>query len=201
MTGGTDRDDPNSRKMLSGWRLSAQPQCVSLFLRFIFQPACVCLLFVCLYASQPVCIFTLSAVTLSIHRHCHGWFEVTELSILVISGCHHKRLRATSLNSQKGPCVPTKKPLLCNALMLPLLMLLLTKIESRRKTEGMRVGQGRGVETSRGGKMEECVLSHQCNTVHELRFLYFMYFHAALHSVINQGQYSSMTSLSRGGKK
>lgn len=41
----------------------------------------------------------------------HGSFEVTELSILVISGCHHKRLRAASLTSQKGPCIQKKNNL------------------------------------------------------------------------------------------
>lgn len=99
---------------------------------------------VCLPASshhQPLCLSAclyvyFSAVTLSIHQSCCGLFEVTKLSILVISGCQHKRLRATSLTSQKGPCIQTKKPLLCNALMLSLLMLLLTMIENRQKTAG-----------------------------------------------------------------
>lgn len=124
--------------------------------------------------SVPLSLFVylfFSAVTLSIHQFCRGSFEVTELSILVISGCHHKRLRATSLNSQKGPCIPTKKPLLCNALMLPLLMLLLTMIESRRETEGRKryreAGGGRwesngdreGVKyTERERRKEQCVL-------------------------------------------
>lgn len=128
-------------------------------------------------------------------------FEVTERSILVISGCHHKRLRATSLNSQKGPCIQTKKPLLCNALMLPLLMLFLTMIKSRRKTEGRkgykkegsRVRQSVG-EISRGrkqGRSSERWMSCVCFTTHMLhrhKFLYLVYFHPVLHSVFHQGQ-------------
>lgn len=149
----------------------------------------------CLPACQPVCSFSLCVATplsLLVYLLCllslcpfissaEGSLKVTALSILVISDCRHKRLRATSLHSQKGPCIPTKKPLLCNALMLPLLMLLLTMIESRRKTKegwrmGVRQGQGAG-EMSRGRKMEEeeevCVslqrwMSCVCHAAHEL---------------------------------
>ena len=97
----------------SGPKLLVQRQLVCLFFHFyhsIFQTVWLCPLFICLYAPRPVCIFIFSAVFLSIHQSCSGLFEVTELSILVISGCHHKGLRATSWNSQKAPCIPTKKP-------------------------------------------------------------------------------------------
>ncbi len=138
---------------------------------------------------------------LYIHQLCQRSLEVTERSILVISGCHHKRLRATSLSSQKGPCIPTKKPLLCNALMLPLPMLFLTMIKSRRKTGGntrgwgARVRQGVG-EMSReevcvGWAVCECVCACMCFIAHKLHwhsFLYFMCFHPVLHSVLHWGQ-------------
>lgn len=60
---------------------------------------------VCLYASLCVSFCLPSPpVTLPVCRSS----EVTELPVLLISGCHrHKGLRATNLASQKGPCIPT----------------------------------------------------------------------------------------------
>lgn len=159
--------------------------CLSLFYQ-LYLPACLpaCSFSLCL--ATPLGLFVYFFCLLSLCpfiSSAEGSLKVTALSILVISDCRHKRLRATSLHSQKGPCIPTKKPLLCNALMLPLLMLLLTMIESRRKTkEGWRMGvrQGQGVgEMSRGRKMEEeegeevCVslrrwMSCVCHAAHKL---------------------------------
>lgn len=157
MTGETDRRAPDrlqQQKMLSELtrqgedclrNLSVCLWCLSLFYQFISQPVRLRLLLICLYTSQHVCMFIFLLLSLWLFiSPPRGSFEVTKLSNLVISGCHHKRLRATSLNGQKGPCIPTKKPLLCNALMLPLLMLLLTMIESRGKKD-------RGEEKIRGG--------------------------------------------------
>lgn len=113
------------RKCLNN--LSVCLWCLFIFCWFISPPACLCLFFFCLNASQNICTF---------HFLCHsgyssvllqGHLRSPELCILVISGCHHKRLRATLTS-----CITTKKkPLLCNALMLPLLMLLLTMSELR----------------------------------------------------------------------
>lgn len=67
-----------------------------------------------------------------------GSFQVTELSILVISGCHHKRLRAASLTSQKGPCIQTKKNNLCYVTHWCCCCCCLWQWSCRRKPEGGR---------------------------------------------------------------
>lgn len=112
----TDPRDPNRLQQQKIWsKVTHQGEaCLhSLSVALVF--ACllsvylsVCIpLVIALSASQHVCVF-IFLLSLSIHQSCSESFEVIEQSILVISGCHHKRLHATTLTCQKGPCVQTK---------------------------------------------------------------------------------------------
>lgn len=106
---------------------------------------------------------------------------------------------STHVSTTKGNFVfQHKQPLLCNALML----LFLTTTESRRKTEGKRRHKDGTTTTDRepSGPDELCVL--YCLRPAPTRFLYFVYSHAVLHSVLHRGQqHSSMTSLTGGETK
>lgn len=103
----------------------------------------------------------------------------------------------------KGPLYPNKKrqPLLCNTLMLLLLSLTVIAQEKTRGGGGAMPGENdldRGLKgrVKKKGK-RWCWMIRCCPRAAPSRFLYFVYFHLALHSLLHRGHtaYSSMTSL------
>lgn len=94
-----------------------------------------------------------------------------------------------------------KQPLLCNTLML--LLLSLTVIAQEKTREGGEAMPGEN-DLDRGlkGRVKKkgkrwCWMIRCCPRAAPSRFLYFVYFHLALHSLLHRGHtaYSSMTSL------
>lgn len=94
-----------------------------------------------------------------------------------------------------------KQPLLCNTLML-LLLLSLTVIAQEKTRGGGGMPGENDLDRGLKGRVKKkgkrwCWMTCCCPRAAPSRFLYFVYFHLALHSLLHRGHtaYSSMTSL------